>query len=212
MKKTNIPDGFPFNGETCFLEGSTNLNDYLHGGFSYEARDNEASIVLSKLIKKYGNPTCGRNRATFIGKNFVIKFPLNDDGEMNNSIEANFNFENTAKGKSFFINGFTCLIQERLIPLDYPLDFSKLPEWTKSIDSGQVGYDSEGVLKAYDFAEDIDKLTIKYITKKKKIEFNFPFYSVVCLMNCKRIIEVNINDIKADNKTKYILNGIVFTD
>ncbi len=169
MKKTNIPDGFPFNGETCFLEGSTNLNDYLHGGFSYEARDNEASIVLSKLIKKYGNPTCGRNRATFIGKNFVIKFPLNDDGEMNNSIEANFNFENTAKGKSFFINGFTCLIQERLIPLDYPLDFSKLPEWTKSIDSGQVGYDSEGVLKAYDFAEDIDKLTIKYITKKNRI-------------------------------------------
>lgn len=50
MKKTNIPDGFPFNGQACFLEGSTNLNDYLHGGFTDESRDKEASVALKKLI------------------------------------------------------------------------------------------------------------------------------------------------------------------
>ena len=75
MKKTNIPEFFPFNGQTCFLEGSINLNDYLHGGFEDEVRDLTASSTLKKLINKYGIPQCGRNRATFIGKKFVIKFP-----------------------------------------------------------------------------------------------------------------------------------------
>ena len=68
MKHTNIPDGFPYNGETCFLEGSRNLKDYLMGGFNDESRNLYASIVLDQLIKKYGIPQCGRNRATFISK------------------------------------------------------------------------------------------------------------------------------------------------
>jgi hypothetical protein len=166
MKKTNIPEFFPFSGQTCFLEGSTNLKDYLHGGFEDESRDNQASVVLEKLIKKYGIPQSGRNRATFISKKFVIKFSLNDDGEINNSVEATFVSENTAKGKIIILNGFTCIIQEKLLTFDYQVNFKKLPDWTKNIDSGQIGYDLKGKLKAYDFAEDINKLTIKKHKKK----------------------------------------------
>lgn len=167
MKKTNIPEGFPFNGQTCFLKGSTHLEDYLHGGFEDTSRDIIASSVLKKLISKYGIPECGRNRATFISKNFVIKFPLNDDGEMNNFTEANYHSVQTAKGKSFTIDGFTCLIQEKIKTLEYPIDFNLYPEWTRSIDSGQVGYDSKGNLKSYDFAEDVNKLK-KYTPKQLK--------------------------------------------
>ena len=169
MKKTNIPEFFPFNGQTCFLEGSINLNDYLHGGFEDEVRDLTASSTLKKLINKYGIPQCGRNRATFIGKKFVIKFPLNDDGEINNSIEAKFISENTAKGKLLVINGFICVMQERIKILDYPLEFHLYPEWVNLIDSGQIGYNLKGVLKAYDFAEDVNKLTINKVTKKNKM-------------------------------------------
>ena len=166
MKKTNIPNGFPFNGQTCFLEGSTNLNDYLHGGFEDESRDSSASIVLKKLIKKYGIPQCGRNRATFISKKIVIKFPLNDDGEINNSVEATFVSDKTAKGRRIILNGFICVIQEKIIIFDYPVDVTNFPEWTKDIDSGQIGCDSTGNFKAYDFAEDVNKLTIKKHKKK----------------------------------------------
>jgi hypothetical protein len=158
MKNTNIPDGFPFNGQTCFLEGSSNLKDYLHGGFNNNQKDSNASIVLKKLIKKYGIPECGRNRATFISKNYVIKFPLNEDGENNNLSESNFKSKITAKSKFLNISGFYCTIQERLKNLEYPVDFEKLPQWTKKIDSGQVGFDKNGNIKAYDFAEDIPKI------------------------------------------------------
>lgn len=160
MKKTNIPNGFPFSGQTCFLDGSTNLNDYLHGGFDNELRDSQASIVLGKLIKKYGIPHCGRNRATFMSKKFVIKFPLNDDGENNNSVEAMFFSENTAKGKLLIIAGFTCILQERLRVLNNDESSFELPQWVSNIDSKQVGYDLDGNIKAYDFADDISKLQI----------------------------------------------------
>jgi hypothetical protein len=167
MKKTNIPEGFPFSGETCFVKGSIDLNDYLHGGFEDPSRDIIASNVLKKLISKYGIPFCGRNRATFISKKFVIKFPLNDDGEINNHAEANYVSDYTAKGKSFTIDGFICLIQEKIKPLEYPINFELYPDWVSLIDSAQIGYDHKGNLKSYDFAENIHKLQ-NYKFKKLK--------------------------------------------
>lgn len=83
----NIPDGYPFNGEVCFVNGSTNLKDYLFGGFIDDGRDEKAASVMKRLIEKYGIPECGRNRAAFISKHYVIKFPLNDAGEGDNDWE-----------------------------------------------------------------------------------------------------------------------------
>jgi len=117
-KKTNIPDYFPYNGEVCFVEGSTCLQDYLMGGFMDETRDKKASNALGRLMGKYGLPKCGRNRAVFISKAFVIKFPLNDSGEDNNSTEAMFVSDNVAKGRAIIIEGFSCLMQEKLIIVD----------------------------------------------------------------------------------------------
>ena len=120
------------------------------------------------MIKKYGIPKCGRNRATFISKNFVIKIPLNNEGEVNNSVEANFISDNTAKGRLLVLNGFTCVIQEKITTLNDQVDFNLFPEWVKNIDSCQVGYDANGNIKAYDFAEDIDYLK----DKKQTININ----------------------------------------
>lgn len=159
MKRLNIPDGFPFNGEVCFVEGSLNLNDYLCGGFDEGSRDDKASYVLGRLMEKYGVPKCGRNRATFIGKFVVIKFPLNDDGEDNNLMESEFISKNTARGKLLDIDGFRCVVQEKVNALEYPLNCELYPDWVKVIDSCQVGYTLKGVLKAYDFADNIDKLS-----------------------------------------------------
>ena len=60
-------------------------------------------------------------------------------------------------------------MQERIKILDYPLEFRLYPEWVNLIDSGQIGYNLKGVLKAYDFAEDVNKLTINKVTKKNKM-------------------------------------------
>lgn len=122
-----------------FLLGSCNLNDYLHGGFEVEYRDLFASIVLKKLILKYGRPNCGRNRATFISKKFVLKFPLNDHGEIDNINEYNFKNPNVAKSKLIKINEFSCLMQEKLSIISDIKNFDIFPEWIKLIDSYQVG-------------------------------------------------------------------------
>lgn len=163
MKNTNIPEGYPYNGETCFIMGSTNLKDYLHGGYLDENKDKKASIVLEKLIKKYGIPECGRNRAAFISKNYVIKFPLNQDGEIDNQFESNHKSKNLANGKLIIINNFKCLIQEKLTLIK---NKDKLPDWCKEIDSIQVGYNKKNKLRAYDFADmnkENKELTIKKI-------------------------------------------------
>lgn len=138
-------------------------------------RDSQASIVLGKLIKKYGIPHCGRNRATFMSKKFVIKFPLNDDGEKNNSVEAMFFSENTAKGKLLIINDFTCILQEKLLILNNEDNGFELPQWVKSIDSKQVGYD---------FADDINKLQFNQwqfrFYLKNYFLFNFGATASIC--------------------------------
>ena len=66
------------------------------------------------------------------------------------------------------MNGFTCVIQEKITTLNDQVDFNLFPEWVKNIDSCQVGYDANGNIKAYDFAEDIDYLK----DKKQTININ----------------------------------------
>lgn len=164
MRRNNIPKGFPYSGELCFLNGSVDLKDYLYGGFDDDIKNQKASLVLKELINKYGIPECGRNRATFLSKSFVIKFPLNVDGEKNNESEAAFISNKTARGKIIKLNDFKCIIQEKL---NLNIDINNLPQWCNLIDSKQVGLDKFGNLKSYDFAENINDLLIKKNSYKK---------------------------------------------
>lgn len=110
--------------------------------------------AMEKLALKYGNPECGRNRATFLSHHFVIKFPLNKKGIADNIFEGTRYSRKKyyAKGRIININGFKCVIQERLkMPKLSERVASEWPSWVSKIDCGQVGFDRKGNLKAYDF-------------------------------------------------------------
>ena len=155
----NIPLYYPFSGQSCFLIGSNNLNDYLTGGFNDAARDVEASKALQLLIDKYGIPECGTNRLGFISTFIVIKFPLNDDGERENISESSIQSTITAKTKIIDYFGFKIALQEKLNILPIKEQYS----WIKLVDNEQVGYSKKLKLKAFDFANNI--LLAKEIAK-----------------------------------------------
>lgn len=113
--------------------------------------NDRAKAVLTRLIAKYGEPSCGRNRAAFISKHFVIKFPRSDSGIHDNCVESSYSDETTAKSRGFILDGFLCVIQERLV-MPTKEQRKELPAWTDFIDCRQVGYDKKGNVKAYDFA------------------------------------------------------------
>lgn len=109
--------------------------------------------VVAKLSKKYGEAHCGRNRATFIGKNYVFKIARNGCGEIDNWYEARVKSEEYCKGRIIEIDEVRVLVQEKVIPYyQAGVKAKDLPDWVDFIDCAQVGFDRKGVLKAYDFA------------------------------------------------------------
>lgn len=109
--------------------------------------------VVAKLIAKYGEPSCGRNRATFIGKNFVFKVARNVHGEIDNWYEGRVKSEEYCKGRIIKMGEVSVLVQEKVKPyFECGLTYKQLPSWVDFIDCAQVGFDRKGVLKAYDFA------------------------------------------------------------
>lgn len=121
--------------------------------FESERLDALAIECLTQLEAKYGTPSCGRNRATFISSHCVIKFPLNFDGIADNAWEAASHEEPyLAKGRPLWIGDFNCVVQERLTMPRFDKHTSRnYPDWVREIDCAQVGYDKKGQLKAYDF-------------------------------------------------------------
>jgi hypothetical protein len=126
------------------------LASHLFGGFETKARSKHAEKILHKLRTQYGEPECGRNRASFMLKKHVLKFPLNNAGEADNDLEGSMGGPTLAKGRRIEIEGFICVVQEKLDVIDDPYGLD-LPEWVNYIDGSQVGYSAKGVLKAYDF-------------------------------------------------------------
>lgn len=129
------------------------LKNHMFGGFCNWDRktiEQDAERNLRILTEKYGQPECGRNRATFISKHCVIKFPLNDNGIADNDWEGSVSGPELAKGRWIEIDGFVCVIQEKLTMLE-DFSYKNLPDWVGSVDGGQVGYDKKGRLKAFDF-------------------------------------------------------------
>jgi hypothetical protein len=103
----------------------------------------------------------GRQRTAYLTRTnkYVIKVPTDGYGELANSIEATDYRENRFFGKeklgrcrTFFSKKLekVCLIMEFITPA---LNREELPDWTSYIDCGQVGYNKDGILKAYDWAQ-----------------------------------------------------------
>lgn len=128
------------------------LDKLLFGGFIDKHRTAAAEAQLVRLTKKYGEPKIGTTRACFMSKRYVLKFPINDRGEFCNDWEGSVSADYLARGRWLEIDGFICVMQERLVEADWDgKKYSDFPDWVGSVDCGQVGYDRKGVLKAYDF-------------------------------------------------------------
>jgi hypothetical protein len=141
----------------------------------YEVRG--ISEWVSKHLPRYGLVAAGSCRAVF-QKNLgtVIKVPFNERGIESNLIEA-WAAKRQGEGRAPFpladckivkIGRKICLEMEELSPVEWasfagiPVLHCKdqqrvvdYPEWAKEMEDGpQVGLDANGVVKAFDYAED----------------------------------------------------------
>ena len=90
----------------------------------------------------------GRNRIVYDYKpGWVIKFPKNENGELDNWRESRWNSKEIPIAKCYLedIEGQCCLVMEKLKPAKGPF-----PSWVDFIDCQQVGINSNGELVAYD--------------------------------------------------------------
>lgn len=97
----------------------------------------------------------GRTRVVYLlDDKFVLKAPGNEKGIRDNFYEAKLykdfrlNGSFIPKAKCRIIPGTFFLIMERI---KFPVSYENLPDWTMSVDSLQIGYNSQGLLVAYDY-------------------------------------------------------------
>jgi len=100
----------------------------------------------------------GRTRRVFLSRSgkYVVKIPLNGEGEHANFIEArDFSLnrflgqEKLARCREVCLNGKWCLVMERVYPASIE---ENLPSWADFVDCRQVGYTRRKNLVAYDWA------------------------------------------------------------
>lgn len=107
---------------------------------------------------RFGKPLCGRQRACFVGEEFVYKVPLDQEGIDSNYHEA-VEYEQQVATQDTFIPIAACwieengtnlpvLVMERVEPAKQKL--KELPEWVSWVDCAQVGYTKNNQLVAYD--------------------------------------------------------------
>jgi hypothetical protein len=107
--------------------------------------------VFESLVEQYGDPWCGRTRATFDrGDGFVIKFPLDEEGALATSNESAWSsdFIPLAKCEMEFIDDVPVLVMEKVEMVT--VDYNEMPTWVGFVDCGQVGRNADGELVAYD--------------------------------------------------------------
>lgn len=134
--------------------------------FEYHYGEEIATAVYNLLLEfdeRFRYLGVGRNRATFVtGRGrYVIKVPITVEGMNDNYREAQlydlysedpeayYGAYGRARLHHIMPAGIPVLFMEYLDPTT--LSYDELPNWVKTIDSGQVGWDREGRLKAYDY-------------------------------------------------------------
>lgn len=123
-----------------------------------------AALHLKYALKAY-QVYSGRNRNTFIlSDRIVVKLPRNFDGftdndwegSISNSIESFNHPEHIQypKTKLVFVTEVPIVFMQRITPLqstEITQMFGSEPDWTFSVDCGQVGITRQGRLVAYDY-------------------------------------------------------------
>lgn len=110
----------------------------------------------------------GKNRIVFRRpeKNWVLKIPINPNGEIDNGYESDlyqrYQKHSTRFAKCYYLelHGIGCQIMEYVYPLT---DGNPLPPWTKYLDCQQVGRNSQGNIVAYDYGINSGVFWLDYI-------------------------------------------------
>jgi hypothetical protein len=121
----------------------------------WDGYETKVRSLIHSLTEKYGTPKIGRTRAVFDSQDGnVIKVPFTDEGEMANGYEHKAGKEENpyipvAANRFDKIDGVDILIMEKVKEYRFA-SYNDVPDWVGSVDSGQVGYDRNGKLVAYD--------------------------------------------------------------
>ena len=114
--------------------------------------------TLLSLHKRYGKKCeaieYGRNRATYIFKNYVVKIPISFDGFVDNDWEGSVKADVYARTRLAYYKDIPVVFMETIIYADNKTIkniLSFVPDWVYSIDCGQVGFNRKNELLAFDF-------------------------------------------------------------
>lgn len=139
---------------------------------SYEESTREAwsgfQRTLEKLDARYAPRAIeileGRNRRVYVMRNYVVKVPRNGDGIADNDWEGSVsNCEQYpqsdyqvqyARTRMFVVSDVPIVLMERVTEAtskEIVLRLRREPQWTWSVDGGQVGFNKRGRLVAYDY-------------------------------------------------------------
>jgi len=117
---------------------------------------NIAKGIFEKAVRFtqawYGPPIAtGRHRVIFLDGDEVIKVPSREFGILACNYELNIQGEEYARTRlDEFLSNETGLPIVRMEYVEH-VGFSEKPDWTWSIDGGQVGKTKDGRLVAYDW-------------------------------------------------------------
>lgn len=115
------------------------------------AFEKELKEILAFFQNKFPSIGQGRNRIVFgISENYVAKIPINEKGVFDNGYERRcFKRGHVAYpyARCRMLGDFV-LIMERL---NLKVNKEDLPDWVKYVDCAQVGWNSRGKLKIYDY-------------------------------------------------------------
>ncbi len=124
------------------------FDDYLSNRDEY--------VALSHRLHLEHPSEIGRTRIVFLLDETVLKIPLTDEGLYANALEAD---HSRREGKTGSIpiadcaidwHGDLSVLRMERVDITPSLDGSPKPAWTGAVDCGQVGYDREGRLVAFD--------------------------------------------------------------
>lgn len=127
--------------------------DDCHEHCEYRQPDSYDAL-MAHLRSKYGEPIGeGRHRITFASKRVVVKMPKNigaiTASQCEYSMFKNSNGdERLARCRMIWLFNVPVIIMEKL---DIDIDYRSKPDWAWNYDSGQVGKDRKGNIKAYDY-------------------------------------------------------------
>ncbi len=128
--------------------------------------DGELLELHAKMIDKYGMPKLGTSRVSYVSKKVVFKVPINEEGFKFNDFELSLlssdekgaaQYGHTRLAQPLGVDVLAMEIIERAETEEIQDRLGYVPEWVHDIDMEQVGFNRKGVLKAYDYADILDR-------------------------------------------------------